>query len=50
MRLKRLPTILLFVIPAKAGIQKGPSGPLKNHFYSGPSRFWIPAFAGMTAC
>ena len=39
---------ILSVIPAQAGIQKGPSGPLKNHFYSGPSRFWIPACAGMT--
>jgi len=41
-------SLLLFVIPAKAGIQKGPAGPWKNHSYSGWSRFWIPAFAGMT--
>jgi len=39
---------IVFVIPAQAGIQEGPSGPLKNHSYSGRSRFWIPAFAGMT--
>ena len=29
------PTEFLFVIPAKAGIQKGPAGPLKNTSFSG---------------
>jgi len=44
----RMRLVFFFVIPAKAGIQKGPSGPLKSYYYSGGSRFWIPTFAGMT--